>query len=156
MDQSTFMGAIVGWVVGRACDFCWSRRSFVAPLIPAIQNVSLFAALTFFVYGFFLRPKDEVPQMPEGLRGPGRLGWLPTQAPHRSGRTELPYPAPHLMISLRRSAHCGPLARGEDRTVSPGVRNPPTQMACTATPREPCFQIFAPPPGIPGDWGNSR
>jgi hypothetical protein len=31
---------------------------------------------------------------------PGRPGWSPTQAPHRSGRAEFQHPVPHLMSSL--------------------------------------------------------
>jgi hypothetical protein len=52
--------------------------------------------------------------------GPGRLGWLPTQAPHRSGLAELPHPAPHLMIYL---IPIGPPAlRGHGSGLSvPGV-----------------------------------
>ena len=33
--------------------------------------------------------------------GPGRPGWLPTRAPHRPGRAELPHPVPQVTASLR-------------------------------------------------------
>ena len=73
----------------------------------------------------------------------------------RSGRTELPYPAPHLMTSLRRSAHCGPPVHAEDCTASPGVRNPSTTKAPHGyAARASASRFFAPPPGIPGDWGS--
>ena len=72
--------------------------------------------------------------------GPGRLGWLPTQAPHRSGRT-LPYPAPHLMISLRRSAHCGPLARGKTVPLLQSQEIRPRQGAARLRRESQRFQI---------------
>src|SRR5208337_3793264 len=34
-----------------------------------------------------------------GALGPGRLGWLPTQVPHRSGLAHHAHPVPHLMNS---------------------------------------------------------
>ena len=35
----------------------------------------------------------------QGLLGPGRPGWSPTQAPHRSGLAHHAHPVPHLMNS---------------------------------------------------------
>ena len=63
---------------------------------------------------------------PEVLRGakrprgwPGRPGWLPTQAPHRSGRAEFQHPVPHLMSSLPARSGAVALTGFRSRCTSP-------------------------------------
>ena len=50
--------------------------------------------------------------------GPGRPGWLPTQAPHRSGLARQMHPARHL-TSLRHSVGREPLGHAEVCNASP-------------------------------------
>ena len=50
---------------------------------------------------------------------PGRPGWLPTQAPHRSGRAEFQHPVPHLMSSLPARSGAVALTDSRSRCTSP-------------------------------------
>src|ERR1035437_5336517 len=52
-------------------------------------------------------------------RRPGRPGWLPTQAPHRSGRAEFQHPVPHLMSSLPARSGAVALTDSRSRCTSP-------------------------------------
>ena len=89
--------------------------------------------------------------------GPGRPGWLPTQAPHRSGLAHHAHPVPHLMTSLRCATGCGPLAVWVSRNVAP-VEGSPTRGSRHrgGAARASVARSFLLPPGTPGDWGSYR
>ena len=70
-----------------------------------------------------IKTKEATPRMKS--YSPGRPGWFPTQAPHRSVLAQLTHTAPHFKLSLRDGTPSGrpPLA-GADNAPAIGTSAP--------------------------------